>query len=356
MNLHIFNPGHDIALAFNRAHLTMPHAAQELRMNLGWLPALWAEDGDFVYVDDLAYAQKASSHFKNRIAQVRFVESEALSRLFVNKILPWGWDVTLVAELNKYNVRSFLMPTRKELNQIRELSNRRFTTRLLPLIRQDMESQTCGEAYYLESIEQCADALSRFKNVVFKAPWSSSGRGIRFVNQITSHPSPSPSTAGWLANTIRLQGGVMAEPYYQKVKDFGMEFVAEANGKVRYCGLSLFETSNQAYTGNILASEDEKRRMLSHYIPACLLEALIERLCTVLSAELNKCYKGPLGVDMMVVARNDGKGFLVHPCVEVNLRRTMGHVALSLTPLPHEWTQKMQILYDTNYRLKISRL
>ena len=32
MILHIFNPEHDIALAYNKKHLTVPHAAQELHL------------------------------------------------------------------------------------------------------------------------------------------------------------------------------------------------------------------------------------------------------------------------------------------------------------------------------------
>jgi hypothetical protein len=56
-------------------------------------------------------------------------------------------------------------------------------------------------------------------------------------------------------------------------------------------------------------------------------------------------YEGPFGIDMMVVANPDAtsekslaadieeRQFLLHPCVEINLRRTMGHVALALTRL-----------------------
>ena len=45
MKLHIFNPDHDVALASNMDAFTAPHAARELRADLGYLPALWADDG-----------------------------------------------------------------------------------------------------------------------------------------------------------------------------------------------------------------------------------------------------------------------------------------------------------------------
>lgn len=58
---------------------------------------------------------------------------------------------------------------------------------------------------------------------------------------------------------------------------------------------------------------------------------------------------GPFGVDMMVVARPEADGFLLHPCVEINLRRTMGHVALTI---PRRGV--MQVAYtDNHYKLRI---
>ena len=71
----------------------------------------------------------------------------------------------------------------------------------------------------------------------------------------------------------------------------------------------------------------------------------------VLARELGNSYRGPLGVDMMVVSV-DNK-LMVHPCVELNLRRTMGHVALALTRRFKVLTKIMSIVYTDKYRLKI---
>jgi len=71
---------------------------------------------------------------------------------------------------------------------------------------------------------------------------------------------------------------------------------------------------------------------------------------------LNGQYVGPLGVDMMIVAQENHDGFFLHPCVEINLRRTMGHVALSLTPSIDDVLRVMRIEYmDNHYKLKIDR-
>jgi len=195
---------------------------------------------------------------------------------------------------------------------------------------------------------------------VLKAPWSSSGRGLRFVNT-----PDNIALQGWLHNLLQQQGSVMVEPYYRKVKDFGVEFESDGAGSVRVLGLSLFHTSNGAYTGNILATEEEKSESLTRYIPTELLHFVEEKICQCLGPCLAGKYRGPFGIDMMVVAREDGDGFLLHPCVEINLRRTMGHVAIALAQLPpakgaltaYHPQRVMQLIYLNNsYKLKIRRL
>jgi hypothetical protein len=67
-------------------------------------------------------------------------------------------------------------------------------------------------------------------------------------------------------------------------------------------------------------------------------------------------YAGAFGIDMMVVRRDDGDGFLLHPCVEINLRRTMGHVAISLMEHCSGLPRLMKIEYNANiYKIKINK-
>jgi hypothetical protein len=45
------------------------------------------------------------------------------------------------------------------------------------------------------------------------------------------------------------------------------------------------------------------------------------------------------------------------PCVEINLRRTMGHVAIAISPQDRLQPSKlMTIEHDVNYQLKVRRL
>ena len=142
----------------------------------------------------------------------------------------------------------------------------------------------------------------------------------------------------------------MVEPYYQHSLDFAMEFESTAEG-IKYLGISLFLTNLGGYTGNILASEDYKLQVISQYIPLSVLDKVRVELLKQMKEYLQDTYWGPFGVDMMVV--NDESHYRLHPCVELNLRRTMGHVALSLqSKFVHPML--MSVKYDKGYRLDIS--
>ena len=361
MTLHIFNPEHDIALASGLSNFTAPHAGRQLRHDLGFLPAIWAKEGDVVMVDDVEQAEHSWQKISHRINTL--LGTEILLRANWEftpgklgvysgqnfSVEPWGWNCALRALLLRRGVSEKLLPTEAQLQTIRELSHRRTAATLLPKLR--MEG-TVGEAFVCQEEAEVESLLQQYGQIVLKAPWSSSGRGLRFLSV---DRSPLSMQARWLRNVIAAQGCVVAEPYYNKVKDFGMEFYSDGQGGISYLGLSLFHTANGAYTGNILATESTKQVMISRYIPMALLNDVKEKICHELSQVYNGCYCGPFGVDMMVVGHDEG--FLLHPCVEINLRRTMGHVALNLSPTDDEVRRVMRIDYTgNNYLLRINRL
>ncbi len=348
--LHIFNPEHDIALASNLANFTAPHAGRQLRNDLGFLPALWASEDDAVLVENVDGAERMYRRMRSRLGRpvCHFVDKEQLSHLDIVDIQPWGWDLALRAMLLRKGVSKNILPDDEQMEHIRQLSHRRTAACLLPLLQQD---GTVGEAYECKTTDEVVTLMEHYGKVVLKAPWSSSGRGVRFDDN-----------AAWVQRVISKQGSIMVEPYYNKVKDFGMEFTSTSEG-IRYEGLSLFQTKNGAYTGNVLATEQAKRELMSRYVPLNLLDAVCEQI--VSHAPLDG-YEGPFGVDMMLVrqatsASRQDAPLLLHPCVEINLRRTMGHVALSLgelcNPAHDDDIQRvMRVIYNGNkYQLTIRR-
>ena len=148
----------------------------------------------------------------------------------------------------------------------------------------------------------------------------------------------------------------MVEPYYNKVKDFGMEFEVDNQGKVHYLGLSLFHTKNGAYIGNLLATEEAKREQMGRYVSLGLLDEIKQHI--IQNVQLGD-YQGPFGIDMMIVNSHLSpltSHFLLHPCVELNLRRTMGHVALSITPPEGDLRKVMRIELTDRYKLSVHLL
>ena len=347
MKLLVFNPEHDLALAANLSNFTAPHAGRQLRADLGFIPAIWAAADDYVHVENVEDAERRFLRLTRRPFG-RFIAKEQICKHKFTAVDVWGWDLAIRAFLLRWGIDAAIMPTATQIDDIRQLSHRRYAMQLLDCLQMP---GIIGSSCETNQIENIIDRLHSGEHLVVKAPWSSSGRGVRFMeDDVNIYDN------GWLRNVIVKQGSVMVEPYYNKVKDFGMEFVSDGNGSVSYIGLSLFQTSNGAYTGNILASEEEKESFISRYIPIDLLKTVQQKICAKMGSWLKDQYTGVFGIDMMVVRRDDGDGFLLHPCVEINLRRTMGHVAISLTELTSGLPQLMKIEYDSNiYKMKISK-
>ncbi len=349
MTLHIFNPEHDIALAYDNKYFTAPHAGRQLRNDLEYLPALWTKGGDYVLVENVTSAQQHARRLLRYSEQVHFVSRSDIESLSdqISEVSPWGWDSAIKFQLQQIGVKDTLLPDDKTLADIRRLSNRKFSSRVLKELQSSLTNTfLLGEATYIDNMPELESLLQETGKAVIKAPWSSSGRGVRYIDTVLD-----AALTNWTKNVIKSQGGIMIEPYYNKVKDFGMEFYADSEG-IHYAGLSLFHTVNGAYVGNSLADESEKLSALSAYIPEDFLGKVAQNLEQLLTSHLKGIYTGALGVDMMIVAANEG--FKLHPVVEINLRHTMGHVALTLSAQKVFHDRMMRIDYDgSHYHLHI---
>lgn len=371
MKIHIFNPEHDIALAADSVFWTAPHAGRQLRADLGWIPALWAADGDIIVVDDVTASESAikKNKYANKNVHCTTMQNitSAINKYSPSKhtsisadtksnpdieFLPWGWDKSIVNQLRRSGVSSTLIPSDAAVAAQREISDRATSSQLLSFLRTRLR-QTRGEAYIAKSIEEIEEKLAEWGKIVIKSPWSSSGRGVRYMSD------KSQNTIKWAEKVIRTMGHIMIEPYMNKIKDFGMEFTAMPDGSIRYDGLSVFNTSNGAYTGNMLMTEDEKESLITQYISKELLSDTQKLISVWMKQRINACYTGPFGIDMMIIGEESGEDSLpeyyLDPCVEINLRRTMGHVALSISPKENDLGEIMRISYEEgNYRIRIT--
>lgn len=354
MILHVFNPEHDMALAAGRVPFTAPHAGRQLRNDLDFMPALWAKRGDVVLVNDVDNAFDKLRHLGMQVPEVDFVTLQGLGLLRhkISGVSPWGWDISIKHQLTHAGVEGEVMPSDGQLEAIRRLSSREWAAAHLQ-----------GQAVFVANLTELEHVIDNWRACVLKSPWSCSGRGVRYVGG-----KLDTSTAKWVANIIARQGGIAIEPYYNKVIDFGMEFEAGADGTITYCGLSLFHTVKGAYVGNLLVSEQEKEDFLARYISRETLRKAREKAIKVISPAIRNLYQGPFGIDMMLYrpkevneiegASDTPQPLKLNACVELNLRRTMGHVALVLRALGNKYERRlMRIEYDGNrYHLRVNRI
>jgi len=318
--LHIYNPEHDIALACNLYNFSIPKAAKLTRERFFYIPVQWAADGDYILVDTVEQKNKGNNEYN----KVCFVTHEDLSRMSTadlpQKIEPWGWDRLIVSQLSKANKELVpLLPTDEQLQQIRLMSSRQFAAEnLLPQLVSADSEHLIGLSTSITNINSSL-SFGEGWGEVFKSPWSCSGRGLRFI-----HNELTDADRKWIEKIIREQGCVMVEPLYDKVLDFAMEFHASNNG-VEYCGINVFETQNGKYLGNLGKNEEERMLILQHFVSLELIEQIKRSVIEITSQLFKSSYEGPFGIDMMVVKTADNKT-KVHPCVEMNLRRTMGQI------------------------------
>ena len=100
-------------------------------------------------------------------------------------------------------------------------------------------------------------------------------------------------------------------------------------------------TETGGYMGNALAPQAALERVLARQFDGL---DILKQICTeVLSQHIAARYEGPLGVDMMLV--KTAQGIMLHPCIEVNLRRTMGSVALDVARAEYDLPSVLRPLF-----------
>lgn len=323
--IHLFNCDNDLALANFSPGFTPPATIRQMMEELAELPAAWETGSEVPPDENLPHGQADDT---------------------VTSVSVWGWSPAVCHRLRHMGVPESLLPTQTQLQEIRRLSSRE---RAVELLRQMRDDGVCAafDSLYCTDEAQVDEALSRWPRTILKAPWSGSGKGLRY-----GQGGREDTLRGWYQRIIQQQGGVVVEPLYDKLHDLAMEFWSDGAGCVSYQGLSLFDTHpNGAYRGNLLMPEAEKQAWLDRFIPSSQSLAVRQWLEQHLGRMIGTSYRGYLGVDMMLVTPPSSSSFscysasyppresseaawaagpILHPMVEINLRMTMGMVSILL--------------------------
>ena len=321
-SLVIFNPEHDFALAVGSGPYTPPGSVIHLRKKLALLSALWADGSDFILLPpdlslrDLPGLPYHDVFLSKGLRPIYLPDIAGISSE-IEAVEPWGWDFALCRSLAEAGLDSSLLPSEETLYHIRRLSHRNFTF----LFRREIDCflnregmMTGEEAFTTDDVE---DFLLRHPAAFLKAPWSSSGRGI-----VASDHISRKGLMEWSSGILRRQGSVICEPRWDKVIDFASEWKV-TDGEAHFLGWSVFETSLRGkYHGNMNLPQPE----IISFIEGKTSESLSDILQAqkiALGKHVAPFYSGLLGIDMLADTRGR-----IHPCIEINLRRTMGHIYL----------------------------
>lgn len=309
--LFIFNCSNDMALASGASEYMPPKSVARMEEMYAHVPMFVADE------DDVAVSpQELCTHDGF---------SELCSRLKepITEICPWGWSKPIRNRLLRFGVPETMLPDEQHLETLRNLSSREFGVCYAELFYAEdilsaiQDSLVGNHMRFIGSEDEMNLTAGTY---IAKIPWSSSGRGNRIFTFRQGDSVPVSKYP------------ILIDRFYDKVLDFAMEFYVGADA-TEYLGLSVFKADKEGrYEQNYVESQiqlAERIRQALGYSSdetETLLSRIREIHRVVLNSKIVGRYKGPLGIDMMVV--NDGGTMKVHPVVELNFRMNMGIMAL----------------------------
>lgn len=323
---HIFNPGHETAVLLGTLNYTPPTNVGCMTKDLAGLPFWYAN------ADDLVYVAKENGCFVNACPQELgkfaspFIETQEYTGHYT--AAPWGISPHILHYLKTVTKDKAINLDIQEWNaEYKTLTGRQTTIKCHQLLYEQLPHLHLPPPPEMmksvEAIEICI--AERELPVVLKTPFSSSGRGILWIRE----PQLTNAERNWIKGAIQKQGFISVEKGLNKTLDFAMEFYTDGKGNIRYEGLSVFGTEQKgAYTGNILVSQAVLQKKIEAVIGKEQFENVRKAVAETLKTVYAHSYNGYLGVDMIAYEQNNQT--LIHPCVEVNMRFTMGLVALRL--------------------------
>lgn len=322
---HIFNPETDYALGSPSPYYSPPASILRRRKEWALFPATYAKYGDvIIMLDPFNEINLTSSQFYNLVKKknLRIIDVNKELEQFVNSlikdnlnidIMPWGWNLSLRNLLIRKGMPVSMLKNEKDINWIRQLSHRKTSISFQQEISCLLPELKVRKAIEFFNEQDVISFAKENPYAFFKMPWSSAGRGVVCVRNLTDLKFRE-----WVHGAIARQGSVLGEYGYARTLDFATEWICRS-GDVNFMGLSLFDTSsNGTYLGNYSLTQTEINTIIkknSSLWTYKIIEAQKDSIKKIIAPH----YDGPLGIDMLT--DRDG---LINPCVEINVRMTMG--------------------------------
>ncbi|GHT57372.1 hypothetical protein FACS18945_1490 [Bacteroidia bacterium] len=374
--IHFFNPGHEAAVLNASKYYQPPLSVRTMQRDLAYLPAWYAAPEDFVFVpchsdesQNPLTATRHSDESQNPLTATRHSD-ESQNPLFSRSIITindlahrkdelrgqtidlWGLSpqsIHFFEQLNEKYALDWKVPAWKD--EYRALSSRHTSAECLAFLIENLpEIDVAVLPHFYSDISGIEEMIKNTDaKMLVKSPFSSSGRGLIWLPP-TGVLARSEKQI--LTGMLKKQKAVSIEKALEKVLDFSLHFeikntddvaersrsevaersrseVAERSRSAVFLGYSVFYTNTKgAYEKSLLAPQSFLEEKITQYIDVSLIKKIKGLLMEFIKQRYLSVYIGCIGVDMLIY--KNGENYALQPCVEINMRKSMGYLAIKL--------------------------
>ncbi len=332
----MFNPGCEQEVEAGSSAWTPPKPIQQLTKDYEVLMALLAHKDDIVMTSEQPSVNFLKSLNMMGFETPEFVLHAEQVRIKERKIArfePWGWSPAATRyfePLKPYLLNPEASPTTGSNSAKESIFSKQLAAKIRENLNLDsVETTVVSGLNAVQPVIQYIATKFECSHVVFKAPFSSSGRGMCRIRD----KSPTANELKWIENVITKHGSVIAEPWLEKIADLSAHADILPDGRVHFVGLTRFWTnSGGQYRGHIIGRmmDDFDRDTLQKWHHEHGWQKELRETVMRVGHEVAKSgYFGPIGIDAFVYRRNNEE--ILRPMIEINPRWSMGRVSLAIS-------------------------
>jgi hypothetical protein len=340
--LFFFNPTCEMAVANAQVSYMPPAHLVKFETDLELILLYFGKRNDCIWVRQPvpeAFKQYLDMMGWNYPLPVLQLEDISYSHLPLTQLSPWGWSPAMH---KKFEPLKELMDSSWHLNPLstwnpahRTLLSRLTGQKVAQLMKQS-GIETKG-LLSVPGIPERVNSMNRLMElehnltspILLKTPWSASGRGLFKIRDRNENVENNT----WVRSRLKQQGFLMAEPFLNKLQDLSFHFEI-TNDTISYLGTTFFKSDNDGRFSGCFIGTPAIENMSDFFLSQAIEQAVQALHQVFVEMNFSTLYQGYVGVDAMLFLNDDGVVKL-HPCIEVNLRHTMGLLNLFIQKRLH---------------------
>jgi hypothetical protein len=329
--LFFFNPTCEMAVANAQVSYMPPAHLAKFETDLELILLYLGDRNDCIWV-----RQSMTDAFKRHLDQmgwpyplpVNQLDDIPHSLLPLTQLSPWGWSPAMHKKFEPFKA---LMDQSWHLNPLSTWNpaHRILLSRLTGQKVAQLVKESGIEAKGLLSVPEIPERINSISRLVelernlsssilLKTPWSASGRGLFKIRDRNENVENNR----WVLSKLKQQGCLMVEPFLNKLQDLSFHFKITYE-TIHYLGTTFFKSDSDGRFSGCFIGTPAIVNMFDFLLSEAIEQSVQTLQQVFVEMHLSARYQGYVGVDAMLFLNDDGVVKL-HPCIEVNLRHTMG--------------------------------